>query len=169
MQRTATLRPSGDLLAEDSQDLRSVALVHREVSVAIFPDRSSFTARPSLAWEDPGIQFAITLLEGKWRVPILQQLQGGAVRVGELRRRLSPISKKVLNQHLKEMGKDGLVTRTDSPGRVPQVEYSLAKPLGYAVLNLLRAVAEWSDEHFNQITSDAARLSRDASKLASKI
>lgn len=169
MQPTATLRAIGDLLPEDNQVVRSAAPVHGEMSVVVLSDRPNVPARPLPTWEDPAVQFAITLVEGKWRVPILRQLQGGAVRVGELRRRLKPISKKVLNQHLRDMARDGLVIRTDQPGRVPQVEYSLAKPLGYAVLNLLRAVAEWGDEHFRQITSDAARLSRDASKLASKI
>jgi DNA-binding HxlR family transcriptional regulator len=169
MHRTATSRAIEDLLTEDTQDLPSAGPVRSELSVVILSDRASVLAQSKPTWEDPAVQFAITLVEGKWRVPILRQLQGGAIRVGELRRRLSPISKKVLNQHLKDMAKDGLVIRTDLPGRVPQVEYSLAKPLGYAVLNLLRAVAEWSDEHFNQIMNGAGRLSRDASKLTSKI
>lgn len=169
MQRTATVRAIGDLPTEVSQDFPSAEPVCRELSVVVLSDRASVPAQSQPTWEDPAVQFAITLVEGKWRIPILRQLQGGAVRVGELRRRLKPISKKVLNQHLKDMASDGLVIRTDLPGRVPQVEYSLAKPLGYAVLDLLRAMAEWGDEHFNQVMSDAARLSRDASKLASKI
>jgi DNA-binding HxlR family transcriptional regulator len=169
VQRTATLRAIKDLLPEDDQDLQSAAPEHGQLPVVVLSDSPSISAQPLPTWEDPAVQFAITLVEGKWRVPILRQLQGGAVRVGELRRRLKPISKKVLNQHLRDMARDGLVIRTDQPGRVPQVEYSLARPLGYAVLNLIRAVSEWSDEHFNQITRDAARLSRDLSKLASKI
>lgn len=164
MQRTATVRAIGDLPTEVSQDLQSAEAVRRELSVVVLSDRASIPAQSQPTWEDPAVQFAITLVEGKWRIPILRQLQGGAVRVGELRRRLKPISKKVLNQHLRNMARDGLVIRIDQPGRVPQVEYSLARPLGHAVLNLLRAVAEWGDQHFNRITSDAARPSRDTSK-----
>jgi DNA-binding HxlR family transcriptional regulator len=53
--------------------------------------------------EEPAVEFAISLIEGKWKVPILRQLQGGPIHLGELKRRLAPISKKVLNQHLRQM------------------------------------------------------------------
>lgn len=101
--------------------------------------------------EELAAKFAITLVEGKWRVPILRHLQSGPIHVGELKRRLSPVSKKVLNQHLRQMLKDGLITRTDFAGKVPRVEYSLANPIGYAVLDLLKAIAEWGDRHYRQM------------------
>lgn len=95
--------------------------------------------------EGAAVQFAISLIEGKWKVPILRQLQGGPIHLGELKRRLAPISKKVLNQHLKQMVGRGLIARTDYAGKMPRVEYALANPLGYAVLDLLQAVANWAD------------------------
>jgi DNA-binding HxlR family transcriptional regulator len=73
-------------------------------------------------------QFAITLVEGKWRVPILRHLQSGPIHLGELKRRLSPVSKKVLNQHLRQMAKDGLIIRADLAGKVPRVEYLFGDP-----------------------------------------
>ena len=88
------------------------------------------------------IQRAITLVQGKWRIAILCQLQDGSLRVGELRRRMRPISKKVLNQHLRNMEKDGLVVRTEVKGKIPHVEYALTNVLGCSVVRLLHTVAQ---------------------------
>jgi DNA-binding HxlR family transcriptional regulator len=56
---------------------------------------------------------------------------------------MAPISKKVLNQHLHRMEKDGLLVRTDLSAHVPHIEYALTNPLGYSVLRLLRTIIEW--------------------------
>jgi DNA-binding HxlR family transcriptional regulator len=91
-------------------------------------------------------------------VSILRLLQNGPVHLGELKRRLSPVSKKVLNQHLRQMVKDGLVIRTEYAGNVPRVEYSLVNPLGYAVLELLKAIAQWGDKHRLSIEDNKVRI-----------
>jgi DNA-binding HxlR family transcriptional regulator len=36
------------------------------------------------------------------------------------------------------------------------VEYSLVNPLGYAVLDLLQAVAEWGDKYCRQVKVEEA-------------
>jgi len=95
--------------------------------------------------EELAARSAITLVEGKWRVPILRHLQNGPTHFGELKRRLSPVSKKVLNQHLRQMVNHGLIIRTEYAGKVPRVEYALANPLGYALLDLLQTVANWTE------------------------
>lgn len=93
---------------------------------------------------EPAIQRAIMLVEGKWRIAILCQLQDGPVRVGELKRRMPPISKKVLNQHLRRMEMDGLIVRTEFKAKVPHVEYALTNFLGYSVLRLLHIIHQWA-------------------------
>jgi DNA-binding HxlR family transcriptional regulator len=114
-------------------------------------------AKAFSTYDELAIQFAITLLEGKWRVPILRQLQSGPIHFGELKRRLSPVSKKVLNQHLRQMLGDGLVLRIDVAGNMPRVEYSLSDPLGHAVVELLQTVAEWGDKNYHQFKDENAR------------
>jgi DNA-binding HxlR family transcriptional regulator len=103
--------------------------------------------QPIPAAEESAIQFAIALIQGKWKIAILRRLQHGPVRLGELRRLLPQASKKVLTQHLRRMEKDGLIIRIDIGGKVPRVEYSLATPLGCAVLDLLQAMAKWGDQN----------------------
>ncbi|MCU1223060.1 MAG: transcriptional regulator, HxlR family [Edaphobacter sp.] len=99
-----------------------------------------------LAEECPA-QFAINLIQGKWKTRILFQLQRGPVRLSELRRMLPEASKKVLAQHLREMEKDGLVIRQDLSGRLRHVQYSLSDSMGFAVLNLINTLAEWGREY----------------------
>lgn len=107
--------------------------------------------------DEPLIRQAITLVQGKWRIAILCHLQDGPVRVGELKRRMRPISKKVLNQHLRRMERDNLIVRADFSGKIPHVEYSLADPLGVSVLGLLRALRTWVPHNVIEVTH---RLSR---------
>jgi DNA-binding HxlR family transcriptional regulator len=110
-------------------------------------DQTHSTSVPILSQEEQAIQYAIALVHGKWRVAILRQVQSGPIRPGQLRRRLSPISKKVLNQHLRQMEEDLLLVRTDLGGKVPHVEYSLANPLGAAALSLLQMLARWGAQN----------------------
>jgi DNA-binding HxlR family transcriptional regulator len=91
--------------------------VRGEASVLFVVDPGRDQAKAFSTCEELAVQFAITLLEGKWRVPILLQLQSGPIHFGELKRRLSPVSKKVLNQHLRQMVRDELIVRKDLAGK----------------------------------------------------
>jgi DNA-binding HxlR family transcriptional regulator len=166
VQRTSTPRATRDLLEGDDRDLPKPPLVRGEVPALFVVDPGRNQAKAFSTYEELAVQFAITLLEGKWRVPILRELQSGPIHFGELKRRLSPVSKKVLNQHLRQMATDRLIIRTDYTGKVPRVEYSLANPLGYAVLDLLQAVAEWGDRHCRQIKG--REIKADEMSLASR-
>ncbi|WP_131996806.1 winged helix-turn-helix transcriptional regulator [Acidipila rosea] len=95
-------------------------------------------------------QFAINLIQGKWKMRILSRLQHGPARLSELRRMFPEASKKMLTQHLRELEKDGLVVRTDLSGRLPHVEYSLSNSRGLAALSLIDTLAEWSREYLSQ-------------------
>jgi DNA-binding HxlR family transcriptional regulator len=53
----------------------------------------------------------------------------------------------MLVQHLREMERDELVTRTDMSGKLPHVEYSLTNPLGLAAVRLLGILAQWATDY----------------------
>jgi DNA-binding HxlR family transcriptional regulator len=92
-------------------------------------------------------QLAISLIQGKWKMRILSQLQHGPIRLSQLRKMFPDASKKMLTQHLREMEKDGLVNRIDLSGRLRHVEYSLETSLGVAVLHLINTLTEWGSQH----------------------
>jgi DNA-binding HxlR family transcriptional regulator len=97
--------------------------------------------------EQAAIRVALGLLQGKWKIGILCQLQQGPARPGELRRLFPQASKKMLTQHLRQMERDGLIARTDLSGKVPHVEYSLSNLRGQAVSRLLQILVTWSADY----------------------
>jgi DNA-binding HxlR family transcriptional regulator len=53
----------------------------------------------------------------------------------------------MLAQSLREMESDGLIIRTDLSGRLRHVEYSLSDSGGFAVLQLMNTLTEWSSRY----------------------
>ena len=49
----------------------------------------------------------------------------------------------MLVQRLREMEKEGIITRTDLSGKIKRVEYTVCDPFGIAVLDLLVFLADW--------------------------
>jgi len=96
---------------------------------------------------DRSAEFAINLIQGKWKTRVLFQLRYGPVRMTQLRKMLPEASKKMLTQHLREMEQDGLIVRKDFSGKLRHVEYSLSHSRGFAALRLINTLATWSREH----------------------
>ena len=109
--------------------------------------------RQSPSEEDQSVQFAIALIQGKWKIGILSNLQRGPVRLSQLRRMFPQASKKMLAQQLREMERDGLIIRTDLSGRLRHVEYSLSESSGLAVLQLINTLTEWGSQHASLLRS----------------
>ncbi|QFU92022.1 helix-turn-helix domain-containing protein [Amycolatopsis sp. YIM 10] len=86
------------------------------------------------------------MVSGKWKVLLLWELHERPCRFGELRRRLTGISEKVLSAQLRELEADGLCRRVEYPGAVLHVEYSLTDS-GTALLEALVPITEWSLAH----------------------
>ena len=151
VQRTTTFRSRRDFARGDHRGVPKpgVGRIRLPVPPAAPPTAGEINYGPILSADEPAIRSAVKLLQGKWRIAILHQLQNGSVRPGDSKRRLSPISKKVLNQHLQRMEKDGLIVRSDLSGIVPHVEYSLANPQGFAALNLLRVIVQSGRQTFD--------------------
>ena len=97
-----------------------------------------------------GLEAALDVVGGKWKVLILWALRSGAVRFGELRRSVHGISEKMLIQHLKEMEMDGIVTRKDYKEVPPRVEYALTT-FGSSLLDALVPLCEWGQLHMERI------------------
>ena len=109
--------------------------------------RRTEDSRESNSSQECSAQLVIRLIQGKWKIRILSQLQYGPLRLGELHRLFPQATKKMIAQQLREMETDGLVTRKDLSQKVLRVEYSLSDPAGLAVLNLIRMLRDWGDIH----------------------
>lgn len=87
---------------------------------------------------------ALAVIGGKWKLPILWHLCGGAARYGELKRGVKGITHMMLAQCLRELEADGLVSRRDYGERPPRVEYALTEK-GSALLPALRELYAWGE------------------------
>ena len=58
------------------------------------------------------VQATINVLSGKWKVQAIWRLSFGPLRFAELRNLLRRVSEKVLTAQLRELEKDGVISRT---------------------------------------------------------
>ena len=105
----------------------------------------------------------VDLVFSRWTTPILWTLnEFGTQRFVELQRRIGVITPKVLTQRLRQLERDGLVTRTYYAEVPPRVEYDIS-PLGRSLAPLFHSLAEWSP---NLTKVQAAREHFDATEPA---
>ena len=95
----------------------------------------------------------------KWTLLIVRELGQGPLRFSALKRRLGSISQKMLTATLRNLERDGMVSRTVTPATPPQVEYALTA-MGHDLFRPIAALAEWTITHADCI--DAARAAYDA-------
>ena len=96
-----------------------------------------------------GLEASLSVIGGKWKILIIWQLANRPRRFGELRRLVTGVTEKMLIQGLKELEKDGLVSRRDFRETPPKVEYSLTER-GVELANVLRPLCEWGKENFGE-------------------
>ncbi len=87
----------------------------------------------------------LRVLEGKWKIVIIVQLFAAKapLRFSELERRVEGVNQKMLIQQLKELERDGIVTRTIYPQVPPKVEYALSE-MGIALGPSIVALVDWA-------------------------
>jgi len=91
-----------------------------------------------------GVEDALSVLEGRWKLLILFQLFGGKVlRFSDLERAIPAISQKMLIQQLRQMEKDGMVRRIVHHQVPPKVQYCLTR-WGQALCPALDAILKWA-------------------------
>jgi DNA-binding HxlR family transcriptional regulator len=93
-----------------------------------------------------GVESALKILEGRWKLIILFHLFGGKVlRFSDLERAIPAISQKMLIQQLRQMEKDGVVRRIVHHQVPPRVEYGLTD-WGQALCPALDALLTWFEQ-----------------------
>jgi DNA-binding HxlR family transcriptional regulator len=99
----------------------------------------------------------------KWSVLIITRLGEGPRRFNEIKRMIGGISQRMLTLTLRNLERDGLVSRTVTPTVPPRVDYELTD-LGRDLLVPVQALGAWAIEHTPCI--EAARARFDASEAA---
>lgn len=96
---------------------------------------------------DCAVDAAMSVIEGRWKATILCKLiRKGAFRFNRLLREMEGVSPRMLTKQLREMERDGLVSRTVFPEVPPRVEYSIT-PKGETLGPILETLARWGLEN----------------------
>lgn len=91
-----------------------------------------------------GVEEALRVIGGRWKMLILFHLfADGTRRFSELERAIPAVSQKMLAQQLRELERDGILTRRVYPEVPPKVEYSLTA-LGDALCPALDQLLQWT-------------------------
>ncbi|BDI33315.1 transcriptional regulator [Capsulimonas corticalis] len=91
----------------------------------------------------------------KWSVLAIVGLKDGRMRFSDLRRSIEGISQRMLTQTLRQLERDGLITRTVYPSVPARVEYELTA-LGVTLIEPLTALARWSENNRRAILANRA-------------
>ena len=99
----------------------------------------------------------------KWTVMVISELGEEPKRFNELRREIAGVSQRMLTLTLKNLERDGLVSRAVTPSVPPRVDYALTD-LGRSMLVPVQALGQWAQAHILEM--DAARDRYDAKEKA---
>lgn len=107
-----------------------------------------------------GVADVLRILEGRWKLLILFQLFGGKVRrFSELERAIPAVSQKVLTAQLRQLERDGIVSRVVYPQVPPKVEYALTD-FGQGLCPVLDALLKWSVTRAKPELADTLQMAR---------
>ncbi len=98
----------------------------------------------------------------KWTVLVVSYLGNGPMRFNALRRTVNGISQKMLTTTLRNLERDGFVTRTVFPTIPPRVEYALTD-MGRDLLIPVQALGAWAIANEANVMMARARYDAAAS------
>lgn len=108
---------------------------------------------PTSSQHDFGV---LTVKPGKWTLAVVTLLRQDPMRFNELKR-AGGISQKTLTVTLRELERDGFITRTLYPTIPPRVDYELTT-LGFDLLSLADALRDFADRNRDEVLAARARF-----------
>ena len=95
----------------------------------------------------------------KWTVLLLTTLEAGPMRFNALKRRVEGVSQKMLSQTLRQLERDGLVTRTVEASVPVSVTYAMT-PLGMTLVAALQPMVVWAETRMPVVAEAQAAFDR---------
>ncbi len=91
------------------------------------------------------VEHTLSVIGNRWAARVIWHLVDGRKRHGELLRMMPGISTKTLTDRLRELERDGFLTREHFPEIPPRVEYELTAR-GQSLATVFAAMALWGRE-----------------------
>ncbi|MEV6600189.1 helix-turn-helix domain-containing protein [Actinoplanes sp. NPDC051346] len=107
------------------------------------------------------VQQVLDRVSSKWSIAVIVAANRGPVRFTELERAIHGVSRRMLTLTLRNLERDGLLTRTVYPTVPPRVEYELT-PMARELHEYLVGLTAWAERHRDAI--GAAREAFDRSQ-----
>ncbi len=102
------------------------------------------------------VSLTMDLVGGKWKAVILYHLKDQPKRYSELHKEMPSVTEMTLSLQLKQLEKDGLISRKVYGKKPPiKVVYSLTD-FGKSFIPILEAITEWG----NQVVSEKGEFVR---------
>jgi DNA-binding HxlR family transcriptional regulator len=111
------------------------------------------------------IREVLDRVAGKWCILVITATARGPVRFTELERAIEGITRRMLTLTLRNLERDGLLTRTVYPTVPPRVEYQLTD-IAQELHESLLSLTGWAERH--RETIGTARNVYDAEHLAAR-
>src|SRR5215218_2651541 len=102
------------------------------------------------------ISTLLSRIGDKWTVLVVQTLGDGPRRFNELRREIPSVSQRMLTLTLRNLERDGLVSRAVTPSIPPRVDYALTD-LGHSLQKPICALSQWALDNVGEIHAAQAR------------
>jgi DNA-binding HxlR family transcriptional regulator len=109
------------------------------------------------------ISTLLSRIGDKWTVLVVVTLGGGSRRFNELRREIPSVSQRMLTLTLRNLERDGLVSRAVTPTIPPRVDYALTE-LGHSLQKPIMALSDWALDNVEAIHEAQARFDGEHDK-----
>ena len=96
------------------------------------------------------VEATLELIGGKYKALILFHLIDETLRFNQLQKLIPQATPKMLTQQLRELEKDGLLSRTVYPVVPSKVEYSLTA-FGQSIIPVLNAMCNWGTDYLESL------------------
>ncbi|WP_350279562.1 helix-turn-helix domain-containing protein [Kribbella sp. HUAS MG21] len=106
--------------------------------------------------EDCDVRQILDRIADKWSLLVIALLDTESMRFTELKKTIDGISQRMLTVTLRQLERDGLVSRTVHPVVPPRVDYALT-PLGVTLHTTIQSLVTWTETHQSEIAAARAR------------
>lgn len=100
-----------------------------------------------------GVEDALYVLGGKWKLRIVIALVSGHTRFNDLQRTVNGISARVLSNELKQLELNGLLKRAVQADQTPVVVEYIPTEYAKTLKNVFSVLADWGQKHKKKITA----------------
>jgi len=116
----------------------------------------------AVAQKEALVRETLERVADKWTLLVIDVLgESGELRFTRLRERVGGVSQKMLTKTLRQLERDGLVTRRVQPVVPPRVDYKLT-PLGMSLGESVCGIWTWVEKHMKDV--ERARHVYDAAR-----